>query len=182
MSNVVSPASTATSSATTATIAVSARANALAERLEQGVNTLVDLAIGLSDSEWRTPVSVTDRRTVGQIVNHVALVFPVEIHFAQVLGNGDPIVGVTWDTVHEMNGNHARENANPTREEAVTLLRQNGAAAAAAIRALGDRQLDAAAPNSMYADAPTTCQFMLEDHAVRHSYHHTQKIRRALGK
>ena len=28
---------------------------------------------------------------------------------------------------------------------------------------------------------PVTCQFMLEDHAVRHSYHHLAGIRAALG-
>jgi cupin len=30
-------------------------------------------------------------------------------------------------------------------------------------------------------DGRFTCQFMLEDHAVRHSYHHLAKIRVALG-
>ena len=30
------------------------------------------------------------------------------------------------------------------------------------------------------ADAPLTCQFMLEDHAIRHSYHHLAAIRGAL--
>ena len=33
---------------------------------------------------------------------------------------------------------------------------------------------------SLYADAPVTCQFVLEDHAVRHSYHHLARIRGAL--
>ena len=54
----------------------------------------------------------------------------------------------------------------------------NSAAAAAAIRALSDEQLAQAAPASLYADAPLTCQFVLEDHAVRHSYHHLARLRR----
>jgi hypothetical protein len=33
---------------------------------------------------------------------------------------------------------------------------------------------------SFYADAPLTCQFFIEDHALRHSYHHLAKIRAAL--
>jgi hypothetical protein len=40
--------------------------------------------------------------------------------------------------------------------------------------------LDRAAPVSLYADAPLTCQFVLEDHAVRHSYHHLARIRAAV--
>jgi len=33
---------------------------------------------------------------------------------------------------------------------------------------------------SLYANAILTCQFVLEDHAVRHSYHHLGRIRAAL--
>src|SRR5919206_98759 len=67
-----------------------------------------------------------------------------------------------------------------TQEAALDLLRRNSTAAAAAIRALSDEELDRAAPVSLNADAPLTCQFMLEDHAVRHSYHHLAGIRAAL--
>ena len=90
------------------------------------------------------------------------------------------MTGVTADTVNEMNAGHARDNAAVTKEAALDLLRQNSAAAAAAIRALSDSELDQAAPVSLYFDAPLTCQFMLEDHAVRHSYHHLARIRGAL--
>jgi hypothetical protein len=62
----------------------------------------------------------------------------------------------------------------------LALLRRNSELASAAIRGLQDVQLDRAAPISLNADAPLTCQFFLEDHAVRHSYYHTAGIRRAL--
>ena len=81
-----------------------------------------------------------------------------------------------------MNAAHAAEHDAVTKEAALDLLRRNSAAAAAAIRALSDEELDQAAPVSLYADAPLTCQFMLEDHAVRHSYHHLARIRAALKK
>jgi len=45
---------------------------------------------------------------------------------------------------------------------------------------MSDRELDQAVPQSMYSDAELTCQFFLEDHAVRHSRHHLAKIRAAL--
>jgi hypothetical protein len=64
---------------------------------------------------------------------------------------------------------------------AIDLLRRNSAAAAEAIRALGDAELDRAATVSLNADAPLTCQFFIEDHALRHSYHHVQRIRAALA-
>jgi hypothetical protein len=79
-----------------------------------------------------------------------------------------------------MNAGHAKEFDGVTKEAAIDLLRRNSAAAAAAIRAMSDAELDAAASASLYEDAPITCQFMLEDHAVRHSYHHLALIRAAL--
>ena len=70
-----------------------------------------------------------------------------------------------------------RSTTRVTKADALDLLRRNSAAAAAAIRALDDEALDRAATVSLYADAPLTCQFVLEDHAVRHSYHHLARIR-----
>jgi len=106
--------------------------------------------------------------------------YPIEIKLAQVLASGQPVTGVTWADVHTINAAHAKENDGVTKQAALDLLRQNSTAAAAAIRALSDAELDSAAPLSLNADAPLTCQFMLEDHAVRHSYHHLAKIRAAL--
>ena len=154
-------------------------ANALADRLEQGANALAAFAGGLSDQEWQTRVP-KDGRKVGVVVHHVASVYPIEIQLAQVLAGGQPMTGVTWDNVHEMNAGHAKDHDNATKEETLDLLRRNSAAAAAAIRCLSNEELERAAPASLYSGAPVTCQFMLEDHAVRHSYHHFARIRAAL--
>jgi hypothetical protein len=154
-------------------------ANALADRLEQGARALAAFTGGLTEAEWQTRLP-GDGRRVGVVVHHVASVYPIEIQLAQVLAGGQPVTGVTWDNVHEMNAGHARENDGVTKEAALDLLRRNSAAAAAAIRALSDEQLAQAAPASLYSDAPITCQFMLEDHAVRHSYHHLARVRAAL--
>ena len=40
-----------------------------------------------------------------------------------------------------------------------------------------DEQLDQAAPFSLSFGAPVTAQFVIEDHALRHSWHHLAKIR-----
>ncbi len=157
----------------------SLRANALAERLEQGARALIALASGLSDEEWRIRLP-KDGRTIGVVIHHVASVYPIEIQLAQTLASGKPVTGLTAADIDAMNAQHAAENWNVTKNAAIDLLRQNSADAAAAIRALSDEELAKAAPVSLYADAPLTCQFVLEDHAVRHSYHHLVRIRRAL--
>ena len=155
------------------------RTNALAERLEQGADALVTLASGLTTAQWQFRVP-RDGRKIGVMVHHVASMYPLEIQLAQLLAAGKPVVGVTSADVDQINAVHAEKYDAVTKEEALELLRRNSAAAAAAIRALTDGELDQAAPLSLNADAPLTCQFMLEDHAVRHSYHHAARLRAAL--
>ena len=155
------------------------RANALAERLEQGARALLMLAGALTDAQWRTPV-LKDGRKIGVVVHHVASVYPIEIQLALVLAAGKPVTGVTMDDIHTMNAAHAKEFDTVTKEATLDLLRRNSVEAAAAVRGLSDDELDRAAEASLYSDAPITCQFMLEDHAVRHSYHHLARIQKTL--
>jgi len=159
---------------------MSTRSNDLAIRLEEGAGALSAFASTLTDLEWATPMP-KDGRAMGTIVHHVASVYPIEIDLALTLAAGKPITGVTMAEVHVMNAKHAATHPHPTKEAAIALLSINSAAAASAIRALSDAELDSAAPNSLYGDAPLSCQFMLEDHAVRHSYHHLAKIRTVLN-
>jgi len=158
------------------------RADLLAARVEEGAANLAAFAEGLSDAEWKTAVSKTDKRTVGQIVNHVALVYPVEIDVARGVGSGKALTEVTWAVVADMNANHASEHPTPTKEAALDLLKRNSGAAAEAVRTFTDEQLDTAAPFGLAYDAPVTAQFVLEDHAVRHSWHHLARIRAAVGR
>ena len=73
-----------------------------------------------------------------------------------------------------------KENGAVSRQETIDLLLKNSKAAAESVRAMTDAQLDSAAPFSLNADAPLTAQFVIEDHPVRHSWHHLAKIKRAL--
>jgi hypothetical protein len=158
---------------------MSGRANALATTLEQGARSLAALARGLSEAQWQTRLP-GDGRKIGVVVHHVATTYPLEIQLAQQLAAGQPITGVTWEVVHGINARHAMDHDATTKGEALALLEKNSAAAAEAIRALRDEQLDRVATISLYGNTPLTCQFMLEDHAVRHSYHHLARIQSAL--
>ncbi len=157
------------------------RAEALAARLEAGANALSTFAATLSQSEWETRLP-KDGRKIGVVVQHVAAVYPIEIELAMLLAAGRPVTGVSWDALAKMNRENAAQNDEITKEAALALLARNSAEAAAAIRALTDAQLDQAAPVSLNSDAPLTCQFLLEDHAVRHSYHHLAGIKAALSR
>jgi hypothetical protein len=161
---------------------VGRRAELLAHRIEEGAAVLAAFAAGLSEEEWRAPVSVTDHRTVGVIVHHVASVYPIEIDLARAIASGKAVTEVTWDVVAELNAKHALEHAGVTKAAALELLLRNSREAATAVCAFTDEELDQAAPFSLSSGAPVTAQFVIEDHAVRHSWHHLARIRTALGR
>lgn len=158
---------------------MSQRASALADRIEQGAGGLAVFAAGLTNAEWRMPLP-GDGRTIGVVVHHIASVYPLEIELARTLASGKPIAGVTWDGVAQMNAQHAHEHAATEKPATLDLLRRNSKAAADAVRAFTDEELDRAAPVSLNADAPLTAQFFIEDHALRHSFHHLARMRAAL--
>ena len=163
---------------------MSRRSELLANRIEEGAAGLAAFVEGLSEAEWRTPMSGAgkDARAVGVIVHHVASVYPIEIDVARAIAAGTAVTDVTWEAVADMNAKHATEHAGVTKIAALELLRRNSRAAATAVRAFTDEELDRAAAFSLTFGAPVTSQFVIEDHALRHSWHHLARIRKTLGR
>jgi hypothetical protein len=108
--------------------------------------------------------------------------YPIEIDVARAIASGKAVMDVTWEVVAELNAKHAHEHAGVTKAAALDLLRQNSREAADAVRAFTDDELERAAPFSLSYGAPVTAQFVIEDHALRHSWHHLARIRAALAK
>src|SRR5215472_9919594 len=90
---------------------VSHRSALLADRIKEGAALLAAFAEGLSEEEWRAPVSATDRRSVGLIVHHVASMYPIEIGVARAIATGKAVTNLTWDAVAQLNAKHAHEHA-----------------------------------------------------------------------
>jgi len=161
---------------------VSHRAGLLADRIEEGAAGLAAFAEGVSEEEWQLPVSGSDSRSIGVIVHHVACMYPIEVQAARIIAGGKPVTDITWDVVANLNAQHAQEHAFVTKAAALDLLRRNSREAASAVRAFTDDELDRAKPFSLSFGAPVTAQFVIEDHALRHSWHHLARIRKALGR
>ena len=165
---------------TSATV-TNSRSEALAARLEAGATALAAFAETLSEAEWQTRLP-KDGRKVGVVVHHVASMYPLEIQLAKLVAAGQPITDVTWEAVAAINRDHQEANDGTTKQETLALLARTSAAAAEAIRGFSHEELDRAAPVSLNSNAPLTCQFVLEDHALRHSYHHFAGIRAAVAR
>ena len=159
---------------------MSDRANALANRIEEGAEALASFTEKLSLDEWQTIVP-NDERTVGVLVHHVASVYEIEIDLARVLAEGKPIADITYEVdVAQGNAQHAQEHPTVDQAETIAMLRENSKTAADRVREFTDEELDTTATISLNADAPLTAQFFIEDHALRHSFHHLANIRAAL--
>jgi len=158
---------------------MSKRAEILAQRIEQGASGLAEFVEGLSEEQGRAIVR-PDGRRVGVIVHHVASVYPIEVHLATEIAAGRPVQCLTWNDVAEMNAKHALDNNGVSRRETLALLRSNSCDAAEAVRKFSDDQLDHAEAFSLNGGAPLTAQFVIEDHALRHSWHHLAKIKASL--
>jgi hypothetical protein len=156
------------------------RAEALARRVEQGHQELIDLIDQLSEEDWQRAIT-GDQRTVGVILHHIASVLPIETSLFQTLAAGKAIQVVTLQAVAEMNAQHAQDHAHCTKAETLALLKQNSPQALRAIRELSDAELDQAAPVSLHWNAPLTTQYFIEDHPLSHSYHHLALIRETVG-
>jgi hypothetical protein len=159
---------------------MSARAHQLADRIEEGAALLASVAHDLTNAQWSTRV-LPDGRTVGVIVHHVASMYPIEMGVVQKAVEGIPITEVTWEVVAQINATHAQEYASIAKPEALDLLARNSREAALAVRRLTDADLARSVPFSLSYDAPMTVQFIIEDHPLRHPWHHLARIRRALG-
>lgn len=161
------------------TTAASARSARLADRLMRGAQELVAFARGLSIADWRR-ATPGDGRAIGIVIHHVATIYPLDLHLARMVASGTRIVGITAATIDELNAAHAREHARATKAETLMLLAENSAVAADGVRRFSDVELDRAMPVSLYGDAELTCQFVIEDRALRHCYHHLARLRAAL--
>jgi hypothetical protein len=159
---------------------MSSRANKLADRIEEGAALLAAVAQELTPEQWATPV-LPDGRTVGVIVHHVANMYPIELDVVRSALAQDVISDVTWDIVADINAAHAAEHAGVTKASALALLARNSTSAANEVRNLTDAELDRAVPFSLSYDAPVTVQYIIEDHPMRHPWHHLARIQRTLG-
>jgi hypothetical protein len=155
------------------------RAEQLAIRIEEGAAALKAFAESLTDIQWRMIVP-RDGRSFGVLVHHVASMYPVEMDVVRLALKGEPIRDVTWGKVAEINAAHAKANPSPSKADALALLERNAKEAAQGIRILTGEELSRAIPFSLAYGATVTVQFVIEDHPLRHPWHHMARMRETM--
>jgi hypothetical protein len=123
------------------------RSEDLAAALERTNAELVSCVRGLDERQWSTPgvnspiLQVGDEdehRPVGTIAHHVASAYRRSVMAVRMAASGQTVPPPAAGSA----ARHAAEHAVPDRSDTIRLLEEGAAEVAAAIRALGDEELD----------------------------------------
>jgi uncharacterized protein (TIGR03083 family) len=158
---------------------MSARAESLAKQFEAKAAEMTALISNLSDADWKKTTSA-EGWSVGVTAHHVAGAHEGILGIVKTLASGQSIPNFTMAMLNDLNAKHAREHAGCTRAETLTLHQKGAAAAAAALRALSDAELDRS--GTVLAEAPPlTTQQAIEGILINHITEHLGSIRKTLG-
>ena len=154
-------------------------ARELAERFERINDEVIAVVEGCSDAQWATLVP-EEGRTVGVLCHHVAERYHFQTQLVQALSTGEAGPPVDIEAIHAANAQHMDRYASCTKDEALALLRRNGAAAKAVVEALTDEQLEREGRLVLYGDRPVTARVVIEGRLLGHPRSHLQGIRQVL--
>jgi uncharacterized damage-inducible protein DinB len=154
---------------------MSERARVLAERFEQANQELIVTVERASDAQWQTKTA-GEGWSVGVVAHHVAVSHPGIAGLVRKIASGEPVPAMNAEMFAKDNAEHAIQYANTTKADTLGLLRQNGTAAAATVRALGDAELDRTGGSMGMTSAQ-----VIERILIGHIHEHHGSIRKAIG-
>lgn len=155
------------------------RSQVLAEQFEQAVSDFIDTVEGLSKEQWRI-LCPNEERSIGVLARHVAwgITFEMDV-FRNIAAGGRPDT-ISGADLAEMNARDAEEWKDAPKNETLTLLRGNAAAAAEEVRQLSEEQL--ALRGRYITDIPDawTVEQWIERVLIGHVRGHLESIRAVL--
>ena len=158
---------------------MSARAESLAKQFEAKAAEMTGAITKLSDADWKK-VTSAEKWSVGVTAHHVAGGHEGILGIVKTIASGQSIPNFTMAMLDEMNAKHAREQAGCTKAETLALHEKGAAAAAAAVRALSDAELDRSG-TVLTGAPPMTTQQVVEGILISHITGHLGSIRETVG-
>jgi hypothetical protein len=156
----------------------SARALELASRFDEGVDGFIAYIETLTAAQWLTLVP-NEERTVAALAHHVAWAYVFEVEAFKVIAAGAEPTPVTRQQLADVNAVNGAEYAEVSREDAIALLRTNGAIASSFVAGLSDEQLARSGHYIDYVPAMTVDNWIRRV-LIGHIDMHTRSIKEAL--
>lgn len=157
---------------------MSQRAEALAAKFEQANNDVIAAVEGCSDGQWSATCQ-DEGWSVAATAHHIAGGYPLITGLAQAMAGGTQFPALTAEQIDKRNAEHAQQFAGVSKDETLQMLREGGAAAAAAVRGLNDEQLDKKAV-VLQGQPEMTTEQMLDAVLVGSATGHLASIRKAI--
>ena len=158
---------------------MSARAESLAKQFEAKAAEATAILGKLSDADWKK-MTEAEKWTVAVTAHHMAGAHEPIAGILKTVAAGQSIPNFTMDMLHEANAKHARGYAGCTKAETLALHQKGVAAAAAAVRALSDAELDRS--GTVLTGVPAmTAQQVVEGVLINHITEHLGSIRKTVG-
>ena len=162
-----------------ADVTSSARALELASRFDAALEAFIAYIETLAPSQWLALVTA-EERTVAALAHHIAWALSFEIEAFKVIAAGAEPTPVTLAQLADVNAVNGAEYAEVSLQEAVAMLRSNGATAAAFVAALSEEEL---ARKGRYLDyvPAMTVENWVRRVLIAHIGMHERSIREALA-
>ncbi len=158
---------------------MSARAESLAKQFETKAAEATAILGKLSDADWKK-VTAAEKWSVAVTAHHMAGAHEPISGIVKTVAAGQSLPNFTMDMLHANNAKHARDFANCTKAETLALHQKGVAAAAAAVRALSDAELDRS--GTVLSGTPAmTAQQVVEGVLINHITEHLGSIRKTVG-
>lgn len=157
---------------------MSDRAQALADRFEAANDDVIAFVEGVSDEGWGATCP-GEQCTVAALACHVGASHDgLVMALVRPIAEGTPGPSFTGEALDAMNAENARDNAAASKEQALALLREGGARAAAYLRGLDDAQLDRSGPLP-FSPEPMTAAAVIEAVLIGHPVQHLASMQAA---
>lgn len=155
------------------------RTEALADKLEAAVADFAKTIEMMPEAKWTADCD--GGWTVGQVAEHVAGQFPLEMEFITAAAEGRPLPDYSLDDINAKNDGRAAKNKSMTKEQVLATLNRESASVAAYIRQMSDEQLDRKNALPMAKGVELTTQQVLEGGIlIDHVRGHLQSIQAVL--
>lgn len=162
----------------TQNITTSARAQALADQLEQANAAVIAAVEACDDATWRS-VRGDEGWPVAFIAWHIGNGHLTIMGLISAIAEGRPLPPVTRAMLDAINAESLTQHGTCSKQEALAVLRQNGAVTADAIRGLSDAQLDRTAALELFGGTPLSVQQLIERVLVGHARQHLASMQAA---
>ena len=158
------------------------RVAGLADQFEAVHREVVTFCQALSSSDWETYVP-NEERTVGVLIQHIAIGYGAEAGLIRAIVNGQPLPAIyaSWDALNAMNARDAVALRSGTQAEALQLLDLHASETSQFLRTLTDDDLGKSQPLGIRDGELWTVERVIRTIVLGHPRWHMASIRSTLA-